>query len=392
MILKVNARALLVLSGFICVDAWAIDRQTILDPQSIKLVDDLTFTPTLQVSERYDDNFRQVEHNTQSSWIMGATPSFVLAADTAKSRYAVAYTADNNTYLSSPEDNHTNHYLDADATLKFDSRHRLKIDAGYEKIEDTASEDKNPENDKYSLGHVGGLYTYGAPTARGQIDFGADYSQLRYQNSGGLNDDKERNTAAFVSTLYLRVAPRTRALAEARYTRFDYVSNTALNSNSVALLGGVTWDATAKTSGTFKVGAQQKRFDDSSIGNKSGSLWEVGVDWKPRTYSTFSLKSRHSLDEGDDGASSIDNLSTTLGWEHRWLERLSTHVSYTRSDQNYQNIDRDDKVDVFDLGVSYKMRRWLGVAVSYKHAQDDSNAANESYQRNIYLFSVTASL
>ncbi|MDR3566242.1 MAG: hypothetical protein P4N59_33065, partial [Negativicutes bacterium] len=112
MILKINARSLLTLSGFLCANAWAIDPQGMLDPQSIKLSDGLTFTPILQVSERYDDNFRQVEHDTQSSWIMGTTPSFLLAAETGKSRYTLAYTADNNTYFSSPKDNHTNHYLD----------------------------------------------------------------------------------------------------------------------------------------------------------------------------------------------------------------------------------------------------------------------------------------
>ena len=51
------------ISGALCANAWA------LDPQSVKLGDGMTFTPTLEVSERYDDNFRAVEENEESSWV-----------------------------------------------------------------------------------------------------------------------------------------------------------------------------------------------------------------------------------------------------------------------------------------------------------------------------------
>ncbi|VVP27868.1 hypothetical protein PS900_04199 [Pseudomonas fluorescens] len=386
MSIKSNARSLAALSTVLCANAWAID------PQSVKLFDGVIFTPSLKVSERYDDNFRAVENDEESSWITGITPTFVLAAESNKSLYKFTYTADSDVFHSSHKDDNTDHYLDADAAFEFDARNRLLLNAGFEKIEDTASLDQNLENDKYTTSNVGGVYTFGARSARTQVDFGANYSELRYQNSDGINDDKERNTTALVSTVYYRVAPKTKALIEARHTDYDYVSNTDLNSDNIAILGGVTWDATAKTSGTVKLGAERKNFDDSSIDDKTGSTWEVGATWKPRTYSSFSLKTRRGLDEGNDGATSIENLTTTLSWDHQWLDRLNTEVSYSRSDQEYQGIDRDDKIDIFGLGVSYKMRRWLDFGVGYKYAQNDSNFAGESYERNIYMISFTASL
>ncbi|WP_201768375.1 outer membrane beta-barrel protein [Stutzerimonas azotifigens] len=387
---KFQTSSLAVVISAACANAWA------LEPQSIKVYDGLTFTPTLQVSERYDDNFRAVESHEESSWITAITPTFMLEAEGRKSAYQLAYSAASDIFHSSRDDDNTDHHLTGDAAYEFNSRNRLKLEAGYHKVEDTAAEStearRQMENDRYSTAKVGGVYSFGAQTARTQLDFGASYEELRYQNSDNLNADKERDTTALSSTVYYRVAPKTRLLVEGRHTDYDYVSNTRLNSNNIALLGGVTWDATAKTSGTIKLGAEKKRFDNSSLDDNSGSMWEVGLKWMPRTYSTFKLQTRRALDEGDDGASAIQSMSTTLSWEHEWLDRLSSNVSYTYTDQEYQDYERDDEINTFGIGLSYEMRRWLDIGVGYKYAENDSTYAGQSYERNIYMISVTASL
>jgi hypothetical protein len=383
---KNNARSLIKLSALLCANAWATD------PQSIKLAEGVSFTPTLEVSERYDDNFRQVEHGTEASWITRISPGFAVGAETSKYGYKLAYRADSDIFHDSTKDNNTDHYLDADAMFNFDSRNRLKLGAGYQRVEETATLDQRIENDKYTVSHAGATYTYGAKTARGQIEVGGDYAQLRYQNGQGLNNDKERNTTALVSTFYYRVAPRTRALLEGRYTDYNYVSNTRLDSTKLGLLGGLEWEATAKTTGTIKIGAERKEFDTSGVKTASGSLWEVGAKWKPRTYSTFELKTHQALVEGDDGASSIKQTAATLAWEHYWLTRLSTTLRYTRSDEDYQDTNRSDKINGYGLAVKYEFRRWMDVTLSLDHVNDDSTEIDQSYRRNIYLLSFAFSL
>ncbi|MNZ44901.1 hypothetical protein D3C78_625390 [compost metagenome] len=363
-----------------------------VEAMSIKLADGLEFTPTLKVSESYDDNFREVESNEESSWITTIAPTFTLGAEGRKSAYKLSYTAVSDTFHSSHEDNNTDHHLTADAGMEFNDRNRLKLNAGYHDVEETAGLDQKVENDMYNTANVGGVYTFGAQSARAQIDLGANYEELRYTNSDRLNADKERDTTALRSTFYYRVAPKTKVLLEGRHTDYDYVSNTSLNSTNIGLLTGVTWEATAKTTGTAKFGREKKDFDDSSIGEKSTGMWEVGATWEPRTYSRFSLNTRQGFDEGDSGASTIKTQTTTLSWNHDWAERLSSNVSYTRMDQDYQDIEREDTIDTFGIGLTYEMRRWLDVGLGYKYSENDSDAANESYERNIYALSFTASL
>ncbi|MBF6623121.1 MAG: outer membrane beta-barrel protein [Pseudomonas stutzeri] len=366
-----------------------------VEAMSIKLAEGLEFTPSLKVSESYDDNFREVEKNEESSWVTRISPTLSLTAYGRKSEYVLSYTADSDTFHSSHKDNNTDHHLTADAGFRFDARNQLVLNAGYHKVEETTSSTPGVEGDKYNTKNVGGVYTYGAETATAQVDFGADYKELRYDNSGQLNAEKERDATALRSTFYYRVAPKTRVLAEVRHTDYSYVSEKRLDATNIAFLTGLTWEATAKTTGTVKFGREKKSFDRNVYDDQSNGMWEAGITWQPRTYSTFNLRARRALDEGENDASAIEATSTTLDWKHYWLDRVYSTASYTRSEQDYvddKTNNRLDKTDIFGLGLNYEMRRWLDIGVGYKYAENDSNVRNESYERNIYSISITASL
>src|SRR5690554_3718832 len=387
-----NAVAVAVAAG-LSAQAFAVD------PQSIRLTDGVIFTPTLKVSEKYDDNFRAVEKNKKSSWITTIEPSFQLNVDRSKSAYQLKYTASSDTFHSSHKDNNVDHYFTGDAGFEFNSRNRLRLNAGYKKIEETASADQKLQNDKFNTKNVGGVYTFGAETARTQVEFGANYDELRYDNTKRigsdnrrLNSDKERDATALRTTVFYEVAPKTKVLLEGRYTDYDYKSFTARDSKNKGLLAGVTWDATAKTSGTFKIGREKKDFKKSIYSDKKTGMWEAGITWAPLTYSTFTLNTRRGFDEGEDNASTIKSENTRLGWKHNWMERLYSEASYARSDRKYQESSRHDKRDDYGLSLTYQARRWLDVGVGYTYANNDSNVTNESYKRNIYALTVSVSL
>ena len=49
------------------------------------------------------------------------------------------------------------------------------------------------------------------------------------------------------------------------------------------------------------------------------------------------------------------------------MDRLYSEAQYRRVDRKYQNVDRDDKIDQYGLGLTYEARRWLDVGVGYTH-------------------------
>lgn len=380
-------------------NSWA------LEPQGVKLTEGgVALIPTLQISERWDDNIRAVETGEESSFVTSITPAFAVVAKGNKASFNLSYSLAQDIFHSSHEDDNADHRLLADAGLIFTARHRLALNAGFSDVEETASLVQSLENDRYTTAQVGSTYTYGAPTARGQVELGASYQRLRFKNElvlpGGaiLNADRERDTSAARSTLYFRVAPKTKLLLEGRFTENEYVTNTALDGSNIAVLGGVTWEATAKTSGTIKAGREEKSFDSAALGDKSNTMWEAGISWSPRSYSTFNLNTRSVFDEGLNGAELIETQGASLSWEHQWLERLRSTAIVSFTGQEYLGAavptggNREDELADAGLSLTYAVRRWLDVGVGYKYAENDSTAPTRSFERNIASINVGLSL
>ena len=345
-----------------------------ITPQDVRISDGLAFTPTLKLEQRHDDNIFATNKNRKSSWVTVVEPTFTLSLDRAKSAHQLQYRLSSKNFQSMNSSSYIDHHLTADTGFEFNSRNRLLLNAGYHKLEDTMSDYNysgiKAKNDKWNTKNVGGVYTYGARTARTQLDLGLNYSELRYDNSGTvdgvrLNKNSERDAASARVTGYYSIAPKTRLLLEGRYTDYDYTSASDRDSKNKA-----------------------------------------GVVWAPLTYSVFTLKTRRGFDEGsyaetsgdldleniDNVTSSIRTVDTSLGWKHYWMDRLYSDAQYRRIDRKYQRVSRDDKIDQYGLGLTYEARRWLDIGVGFTHRENDSDIKTNSYTRNIYAITFNASL
>ncbi|WPO99704.1 outer membrane beta-barrel protein [Pseudomonas sp. HR96] len=353
------------------------------------------FTPQLKLSDTYDDNFRTLPNSSkESSWITSVDPKFTLEANTRNAGYQLEYEGNQQTYWDQRDADHTDHRLDFNSVLQLNVRNRLKYNLGYKKLEQTVDSTVRTQNDKYTIKEAGLGYIYGLDNGLNQIDVGANYQELRFQNADGINDDQERNTTALRATFYHALTEKTRALVEVRRSKFDYLTsdNPRNNTDTVALVGA-KWDATANTSGSFRIGEEHKNFDYGSENDDKSLTWEVGASWKPLSYSTVSLKSRKAFDEGDDSAYAIHLTSTVLDWDHEWSSRIRTNLNLRHEDRDYQGGEsREDKLNGFGGGVTWQVRRWIAADVSYKHYNNDSTLSDETYTRNIYLLGLTFSL
>jgi hypothetical protein len=319
-------------------------------------------------------------------------PTFELKAEDRNSATRLIWQPTRYIYHDDSDASNTAQRLRLNSIMEFTDRHRLKLDAEARKYERTTSTAVDGINDKIRSNRVNGLYTYGARSAANQIDLGASYAQLRYDNSGGINDDKERDTTGLTTTWYHRIGSNTRGLLEYDHTVFDYESNSRLNSTSDAVLAGAEWDFTARTTGKVRVGYERKNFDDSDVDDLSNPTWQVDLRWKPRTYSTFSFVARQAMAEGDDGADAVKTTTALVGWRHGWTERITTVAEVGLGRYEYEGQDRTDDLRDYNLAVEYAMRRWLDIELGYRYRNDDSDVDNQSFERNIFLLSFNVSL
>lgn len=386
MALKSRCPVALIMASLYPGMAWSIN------PQAIDVYG-FDFTPSFLFSESYDDNFREVENNKKSSMITKLAPNFELKAEDRNSATRLIWQPTRYIYHDESDASNTAQRVRAESVMEFTDRHRLKLEAEYRKWERTESTAVEGINDKLNNKRVGGLYTFGAKSADNQIDVGANYAELRYDNGDGINDDKERNTTALTSTWYHRIGSNTRGLLEYDHTHFDYLqADSPRSSNSDAVLAGAVWDFTARTTGKVRVGYEKKNFDNSESKDLDNPTWQVDLQWKPRTYSTFTFVARQALAEGDDGAEAVKSTFTQVGWRHGWTERITTVAQAGIGRYVYEGQSRTDNFQDYNLAVVYAMRRWLDIELGYRYRDNDSDADDESFTRNVFQISFNVSL
>ena len=372
-----------------------------VEPQPIR-VGGLAVTPTLMVSEAYDDNVFNAPGKEVDSMVTSLAPSLMISAQDGFNFYQLKYDVLSERVHSSDEDSHTDHDVSAQVHLEFNSRHRLDLGASYVKQtarRDTTNRLFDETGNKSESVDVGAKYGFGAESATAQIELGLNYGQLRYDNnfnSGSLTREKERDTASADITFYYRVGPKTRLLAETIYTDYDYESSTStLSGDSTIYRVGVEWKATAKTTGRISVGKEKKNFDTGPGSDVSKPSWAASISWQPRTYSTFTVSSYRLIEEGSSTETFIETTATELTWDHDWTARLGSHFSYGFINQEYSglsNSGRDDDIDTLSAGLNYQMLRWLNVGLYYKYNNTDSNDSNSEYERNVFGINATMTL
>lgn len=370
------------------------------DPGSVKLGGGIVFTPSLSAGIMNDDNVTYSDTDQIESVVALVSPNFLLSADNGVSTYGLSYTLTKGEYFDSDEDNYLDHALRGEANWELNARNRVGLSGSYTNGHEArgtgfsqGSGGSLDEPDTYTDDDIHGIYSFGAETAKGRIDLTAGSRERDYD--GGLRTrDRDRSTDYGTVEFFYNAGGKTELLAEVTRRNIDYIytDTETLDSTETDLLVGITWEGTAKTSGTIKVGSLQKKFDSPIRENSTSPRWEVSVRWLPRTYSAFDLLTERSSEETNGVGNFIDTQRYTLSWTHSWKERLSTELSFSHSNLKYDSSDRKDNLDSSSLTVNYQMRRWLALSAGVDISNRDANLNGFDYDKNLTFIGIQASL
>lgn len=314
--------------------------------------------------------------------------------------YNLSYLARIGTVSTDADDDFVDQRAGANANWELGLRHRLSLDYQFWLWHDppgtgdpTLSSRPNffDSPDRWQQNQVMLEYSYGAPGARGRVDLRGGGYFRRY-----LNNDQEyrdSNQSLLGATFYARVRPKLSLLFDVdwqdyRYTR-DQPGLTASDSDQWRVFGGATWDATAKTSGTVKLGWMTQDFSSGDYASYDNFAWEVDLQWRPRTYSTVNLgTSRTAYESPESLAGSTVVSAVDIDWIHYWKPFLHTKLGVLATDDDYNGTPRNDNRYGASGGVFYQARPWLELGAEYRYETRVSNEPLAEYDENQLLFSV----
>ena len=360
----------------------------------------LTAYPSVTYELQHNDNIVLQAPNSglvKSDTIQVLNPKVRVEGKQGANVYGLDLGFTSGRYSDSTADNYDDNNVSANALFNPEARVRIGLRAEHLDAHDPRGSTNDPltaEPNRYRQGTLGGIFGYGASGAQGRLEFELGGTDKHYYNNRAttaINDQDQRYGGV---TFFWRIAPRTSLLAQVKRTTFDFTDPASpLDSTETRLLGGVTWEATAKTTGIFKIGQLRKDLKDSTRDDFTGGSWEGQVTWSPLTYSKWDFSTSKATRETTGGAGNFI-LGTTYGarWTHAWTSQFSTAASASHAIDDYKGIDRNDKIDNLGLKGTYQMRRWLSFGAEYRWSKRNSNVDTSDYKNNVYLLFVSATL
>jgi len=366
-------------------------------PASIQVGDSPFFvTPYLGTAIGRDDNLFLTRDNPRSSDLYLLSPGMKLDARDRNKVIQASYQGQIGRYTSSRDDDYVDETARAQFDMALDRRNFLKLGVDYVRSHDPRGSTDRPIGsgpDRYRQTTPYATYALGAPGAAGRVELYYSDPGRRYISNRDTTFNSDREMQEFGGAFYWRVMPRTYVMAEARQTDVRYdVSNSPLTADEHRYYAGVTWEATAATTGTVKVGQLRRNFKDPAQPDFSGTSWEALVSWAPRSYSKFDFYSARQTNESTGLGSFILSSIGGVTWSHSWSSYVTTAVDARLQKDDYQGFDRNDKIAVLGLKAGYKFRRWLTMGAEYTHTKRDSNLDLFDYDKNLYLLTLTATM
>jgi len=365
-------------------------------PKGINAGEGLTFYPKSNFSIGKDTNLFLANSGARSSTFYLWNPAFILEAKSQSSIYKIDYDAKLNRYDKSSADDYTDQALKGTAEYVFDRSTGLRLGAEYNSLHDPrGSTDTaiSASPDQYYLAGPTGLFAYGANDAFGRFELQGGLINKRYTNNRANTAINDRDTGSIATRFFVRVAPKTSILFEARNDRFDYVSNLSLqDSKERRYFVGVTWEATAATTGTIKIGRLKKDFDSGLRQDSSTGSWEANVQWKPMSYSTFDFATSKSTAEATGLGDFILTKRYALGWTHGWTSRVTSAATFSHTQDDFVSTNRSDKTNSLGFKLSYKLSSVWNLAGEINHTKRDSSISQFQYDRNLYQLTLGAAL
>ena len=361
------------------------------------LTDGITASPSIVLSSSHDDNiFLQDKVAVRSSWITEVAPSLMLWTQQGTDFYTAKYTLKAGRYHSSRNDDYVDHLFNINTHTEFNHRNKLDVKFDYLKLHEkrgsgisdgTGRVSNTP--DEYRDIQLAGSYTYGADTAQGRIKLDASHFDRKYTNHRNNTRVFDRTEDEFAGTFFYRIMPKTFLLFEAKYKDIAYDNNPLsvpkLDGDEQTYQAGVTWEATAKTTGIAKLGKTYRDFDSSQYKDRDFTSWELGAKWTPLSYSVFKIKSSSKPTASTGSSTFIRKKQVELSWRHGWSDRFYSTLLTRFSNEDYIGSFRDDDLEYYRAGLEYQFRRTVAFGMDYSYKTRDSNRAGSDYTDNIFM-------
>ena len=362
------------------------------------------------VGLHFDLNDNIFDSSTQEieSWIARISPDLLLSSTPGKRQFSAQYVGDYGKFFDSSDDDYEDHSLTGRGLFQTGSRGLLDVSAVFAQGHDARgsgqtrgvppdSPDFPAEPDEFERIDWTAQYTHGAEGARGRLNFGVGESALEYSNNRDRTQFFDRDESyAFVGLDNRGSGANSLCDASTLHRLLTMTSivpgRRVVSGDNWRALVGFTWEATSKTEGSIRFGAQRRSFDDPARETETSASWDVAVRWSPREYSHFDFVTTRENQETIAAGDFIDRSSYGVSWTHEWAIGLESVLSWDRRDDDFVGTNREE--DESESISVYACHRGSGVLweAGVSRRSRDSTLADLEFDGMLFTIGVNLQL
>ncbi|MEW6387765.1 MAG: outer membrane beta-barrel protein [Thermodesulfobacteriota bacterium] len=361
--------------------------------------------PYLEYTGTYRTNIYQTSVDKIADYIHGVNPGLRFELPVAgRHKFSVGYLGNYFFYHRHDHDSHFDHNVNVDAAVNFRGGLGLKLGNTFRAATEERSAVTARQRDYLRENpYFNASYKF---ADRWKLEGSYQLDVLQFAKQEDRTSNYRQHTGG--GTLYYKFWPKTSALVQYIITGRTYPYQAQLNNIGHGPLAGLTWDPTAKLSGTVKFGYTFKNYDQHVSGRKStNDSWAMSVEtlYRYSNYTNFSLTAQHSIQEDVDltNNNAYRNTAIYANWNHKWhIIKADLYLSCSYTNNAYINATADpvtrslkkrqDNIFTLGGGISRPITRWVKFRIDYQYADKDSNFTNFSYMEHKILFGIQSSI
>ncbi len=368
-----------------------------------------TFTayPSLGGELRYSDNVLADRVSEESDTAVVFTPLLRVESRGPRHRAEAGAAAE----LARYQDLDTEDYEDARVWLRGERELGDGIASGEVSLAEEHEDRSSPEDlagtnelTTFNRTVVRAAYRYQPARFLVGVDLGLstlDFDTPGSVASANLNDDRDRDVTEAGLRVGYALSPDYTVFGELRVDEIDYDQRLdrngfARNSDSVELRAGTQIDFTGRTAGEFWLGYLDRGYDDGRFSDNSGLSFGGEVQWNITGLTTLSAGASRTIDATTIvGASGITRTDFMLGVDHELFRNLIISGELEFTNEDFEDLARDDDLAAFELAANYLLNRYLRVQAGYTYEERETSPASSGgreFEINQLFIRVTGQL
>ena len=360
-------------------------------------------TPFFEYNTIYRSNIYQTYAAKKADWIHNLNPGLKLELPLAhRHLISLGYLGDYFIFSHNDQDSHYDHNLNADAAINLRGGLSLRFGSTYRSATEERTTTTGRQRRYERLGPNFEIAYNRADLWRLQGNYQLDV--LDFEDNIDQRDNRQDHTGGI--TLDYKFWPKTALLAQYIIQRREYPDAPRGNSLSHTPFLGLSWDPTAKLSGTIKFGYTMKEYDTGlPERDNHPSSWAMSIQtlYRYSRYTWLTLISQRSTREDlDFGNNAYDNTAFYVTWHHDWhYFKTESYLAFYYNNNSYLNAtlepvtglakQREDNIISLGGGLSRPFTPYMKFRLDYHYLTRDSNFNTYSYNEHRFLAGMEAS-